>query len=106
MTDPSHSLLPQSSSAEYHDAHLAFARAGIVEAAAHREPVLDRLRSYTADVMQAERDRTAVEIEKLREALTVLRDACGHCLAADRPPSQQMIETADAALRGEWVLSP
>ena len=44
-------------SAEYHDAHLAFARANIVEAAANREPLLNRLRAYTADVRRAERDR-------------------------------------------------
>lgn len=44
-------------SAQYHAAHLAFARATIVEAAATRQPILDLLREYTADVVQAERDR-------------------------------------------------
>jgi hypothetical protein len=44
-------------SAEYHDVHLAFARAAIVTAAANREPILDLLKAYTEDVREAERDR-------------------------------------------------
>ena len=41
------------------------------------------------------------EVERLRGALQMLRDACGHCLATNRPPHPQMIENADRALRGE-----
>lgn len=44
-------------SPEYHAAHLAFSRAGIVEAAANQEPILAKLSAYTADVLQAERER-------------------------------------------------
>lgn len=38
------------------------------------------------------------EVGRLREEFEVLRDACGHCLAAGRPPNQQMIDNADHAL--------
>jgi hypothetical protein len=65
MTDRSPTLLHQSGSAEYHDAHLAFARAGIVEAAAHREPLLDRLKTYTDDVRQAEAVRWSADMSAL-----------------------------------------
>lgn len=58
------SLLPQSSSTEYHDAHLAFARSEIVVAATRREPILDRLRQYTKDAAKAERERI---VSALRE---------------------------------------
>jgi hypothetical protein len=44
-------------SQEYHAAHLAFARAAIVVAAARREPIHAKLKAYTVDVQQAERDR-------------------------------------------------
>jgi hypothetical protein len=44
-------------SPEYHAAHLAFARAGIVQAAADRKPILDMLLVYSNDVARAERDR-------------------------------------------------
>ena len=57
-------MMPDSQ--EYHDAHLAFARAAIVEAAANREPILDRLHAYTADVIQAERDKRAFDEEDER----------------------------------------
>lgn len=65
-------------SPEYHVAHLAFARADIVEAAANRQPILDRLRAYTADVVKAERDRHRGALDLL-EALGVYvghRDDC------------------------------
>lgn len=44
-------------SPEYHAAHLAFARAEIVRAAADREPILDLLQVYYDDIARAERDR-------------------------------------------------
>lgn len=46
----------QPMSQEYHQAHLAFARADIVEAAANRDPILGLLKAYTADVAAAVRD--------------------------------------------------
>jgi hypothetical protein len=49
---------------EYHEAHLAFARAEIVTAAAQGERVAHLLRAYTADVICAERDRQADEAER------------------------------------------
>jgi hypothetical protein len=44
-------------SAEFHATHLAFARVGIVKAAAEGRSILDALKAYTDDVAQAERDR-------------------------------------------------
>jgi hypothetical protein len=35
----------------------------------------------------------------LADEFEMLADACGHCLAAGRPPNQQMIDNARAALR-------
>jgi hypothetical protein len=40
-------------SLEYHGAHLAFSAAGIVEAAARREPIFDKLRQHTVDAEAA-----------------------------------------------------
>ena len=34
----------------------------------------------------------------LADEFEMLADACGHCLAAGRPPNQQMIDNARAAL--------
>lgn len=56
-------------SPEYHAAHLSFARAAIVEAAANREPILDRLRAYSDDVAKACRDEHDEIVDLLREAL-------------------------------------
>lgn len=51
-------------SQQYHEAHLAFSRATIVKAAADRHPILDRLKTYTEDVIKAERDRHAGAVEE------------------------------------------
>jgi hypothetical protein len=53
------SMNKQVMSQEYHQAHLAFSRAAIVEAAANRDPLLNLLYVYTADVVKAEQDRVA-----------------------------------------------
>jgi hypothetical protein len=53
----------QSASPEYHAAHLSFIRVEIVEAAARREPILDKLLAYTRDVVRAERDRAGSDQE-------------------------------------------
>ena len=37
-------------------------------------------------------------VDQLREEFTVLMDACGHCLAAGRPPVQGMLDMAREAL--------
>lgn len=37
-------------------------------------------------------------LETMREEFTVLIDACGHCMAAGRAPSERMIEAARATL--------
>jgi hypothetical protein len=61
-------------SAEYHEAHLAWARAGIVEAAAYRGALLDRLKKYTDDVRRAERDRIADLLREHYRENTVCSD--------------------------------
>lgn len=62
MTPTDRSTTPRSQ--EYHSAHLSFARVRIVEAAANREPILNLLHLYTADVRQAEHDRLALDEEQ------------------------------------------
>ena len=42
---------------DYHDAHLAFARAEIIQAAARREPLMKLLHEYTRAVEAGVRDR-------------------------------------------------
>lgn len=56
----------------YHNTHLAFSRATIVEKAAYREPILGLLRKYTADVIQAEQDRVATERTTLKKIYRLL----------------------------------
>ena len=74
---------------EYHTAHLSFARAAIVEAAALGQPILDRLRDYTADVVKAERDRNQGAVSALQTAIELLDDA--------RP------DFTDPTLRRRWA---
>lgn len=52
-------------SPEYHEAHLAFAAAHIVGAAANREPILNLLRAYRADVEKATADQLAGAVSLL-----------------------------------------
>lgn len=78
-------------SQEYHEAHLAFARADIVQAAANREPLLDRLRAYTADVVKAERDRQRGAEDFAREIVQ-----CATDLAMAKPAT---LDQAQARLR-------
>lgn len=48
-----------------------------------------------------ERENSVLEREQiLREEFTVLIDACGHCMAAGRPPNEGMIAMAREALQG------
>jgi hypothetical protein len=70
----------QRSSAEYHEAHLAFARAHIVKTAALGAPILDLLLAYTNDVRHAERDLVADE-ERREHQWTGADDfvQCGRC---------------------------
>lgn len=112
MTDPSQPLLHRSKCANpYCDGEGLVTTGATATANAYRIPceVCKRLMGVPGLIAGGERvhvEGLEDEIAKLREALTVLRDACGHCLAGKRPPNQQMIDGADAALRGDWVLSP
>ena len=36
--------------------------------------------------------------ERLKDDFLMLRDACGHCSASDKPPNARMIENADTSI--------
>lgn len=59
-------------SPEYHAAHLAFARATIVREAFERRPILDRLKTYTEDVVRSVEDTD----------VTASAPRCQHCPCA------------------------
>lgn len=53
---------------------------------------------HNCDTAEEQITELEATIERLREELTILMDACGHCIAAGRPPSQGMIDMAREAL--------
>jgi hypothetical protein len=54
-------------SGSYHLAHLGLMRSEIIDSARREQPLLDLLKTYTEDVVKAERDRVAVEHETMVE---------------------------------------
>lgn len=57
-------------SPEYHAAHLAFARASIVQSAARGQRILDLLKTYTEDVIRSVEDI---------DVITAATPRCQHC---------------------------
>jgi hypothetical protein len=85
-------------SPEYHEAHLAFAAARIVEAAANREPILKLLRRYREDVVEAERDRLRGEGWS-DEQIAAIAEQLGTPTAQRRNDVRHVLAVANAVPR-------
>jgi hypothetical protein len=64
-------------------------------------PTLSRKGRELLDALEAELQAAQERLAYLEDEFLMLRDACAHCMAAGRPPNQQMIDNADEALAAQ-----